>query len=173
MSAEVLQALSDTTLASSAAVLVVRLLRKPLRVAAGARTAYWLWILVPAMAAAVLFPAPSLMLASAQVTLPQQIRSAFVAATVSESTSYRAALINFALTAWVVGACAMFFSMLARQRSFLRSLGTLTRDANGLHRSDIVVAPMLVGAWHSKIVVPTNFEFHYSPEERELVLAHE
>ena len=40
MSAEVLQALADTALASSAAVLLVRLLRKPLRLVAGARAAY-------------------------------------------------------------------------------------------------------------------------------------
>lgn len=58
MTAEVLQALTDTTLASSAAVLLVRLLRKPMRAAAGARAAYWLWLLVPAMAAAALLPAP-------------------------------------------------------------------------------------------------------------------
>jgi hypothetical protein len=32
---------------------------------------------------------------------------------------------------------------------------------------------MLVGAWHSKIVVPKDFDFRYSPEERELILAHE
>ncbi len=173
MRAEVLQALTDTTLASSAAVLIVGLLRKPLRAAVGARTAYWLWILVPAMVAAVVLPAPSLMLASAQVTLPEQIRSAFAIATVSEPTPRREVLINLALAAWAIGAGAMFFSMLSRQRLFLRSLGTLTRDEDGLHRSDMVVAPMLVGAWHSKIVVPKDFEHHYSPEERELIVAHE
>lgn len=172
MSAEVLQALTDSTLVSSAAVLLVRLLRKPMRAAVGARAAYWLWLLVPAMAAAVLLPAPSPVLTSVQVTLPEQIRSAFAAATVGESTSDRAVLINLALATWAVGACAMFFWMLARQRSFARSLGALTRDADGLYRCD-VVAPMLVGAWHSKIVVPTDFESRYSPEERELVLAHE
>jgi hypothetical protein len=32
---------------------------------------------------------------------------------------------------------------------------------------------MLVGTWHSKIVVPTDFDVRNSAEERELVLAHE
>jgi bla regulator protein BlaR1 len=173
MRAEVLQAGIDTTLALSAAVLIVWLLRKPLRTTVGARTAYWVWILVPTTVLAVLFPAPSPMLASAQVALPGQIRTAFAAATASESISYRAELVNLALIAWAVGTGAMCLSMLARQRSFLRSLGTLTRDANGLHRSDTVLAPMLFGAWRPKIVVPTDFESRYSPEERELVLAHE
>jgi bla regulator protein BlaR1 len=173
MTAEVLQALTDTTLASSAAVLLVRLLRKPMRAAAGARAAYWLWLLVPAMAAAVLLPAPPGDLVSAKMTFPEQIRSALTAVTVRETTSNRVVLINLALATWAVGACALFFSMLARQRSFVRSLGVLTPDADGLHRCDVVVAPMLLGAWHSKIVVPTDFECRYSLEERELIVAHE
>jgi beta-lactamase regulating signal transducer with metallopeptidase domain len=173
MRAEVLQVLIDTTLALSAAVLIVRLLRKPLQVTVGARTAYWVWILVPTTVLAVLLPAPSPMLASAQVDLPGQIRTAFSVATASESISYRAELVNLALMAWAVGTGAMCLSMLARQRSFLRSLGTLTRDANGLHRSDTVLAPMLLGSWRPKIVVPTDFESRYSPEECALVLAHE
>jgi bla regulator protein blaR1 len=171
--AEVLRAMTETTLALSTAVLLVQLLRKPLRAAVGARIAYSVWILVPAMVAAVLLPAPSPLPASAQVTLPEQIRTVFAAPPNGDSTSYRALLLNLALTVWILGACAMCRSMLARQRLFLRTLGTLTRDANGLGRSDTVVAPMLVGAWRSRIVVPTDFESRYSPEERELVLAHE
>ena len=48
----------------------------------------------------------------------------------------------------------------------------MIRDADGLYRGN-VAGPMIVGAWHSKIVVPTDFEARYSPEEREWVLAHE
>jgi bla regulator protein blaR1 len=173
MSAEVLQVLTDTTLASSVAVLLVRLLRKPMRAVVGARAAYWLWLLVPAMAVAVLLPAPSPTFLSTQVTLPEQIRSALIVAPAGESASNRAVFINSALAIWAIGACAMFVSMLARQRSFVRSLGALTRDADGLHRCDVVVAPMLVGMWHAKVVVPTDFECRYSLEERELVIAHE
>src|SRR5579862_208394 len=113
MRAEVLQVLIDTTLALSAAVLIVRLLRKPLQVTVGARTAYWVWILVPTTVLAVLLPAPSPMLASAQVDLPGQIRTAFSVATASESISYRAELVNLALMAWAVGTGAMCLSMLA------------------------------------------------------------
>lgn len=173
MSADVLQALTDTTLASSAALLLVGLLRQPMRVAAGARAAYGLWLLVPAMTAAVLLPAPSSVLVSARMIFPEQVRAALAVATVGEATSNQVILINLALATWAVGVCAMFLSMLARQRSFVRSLGVLRRDADGLYRCDVVVAPMLVGAWRSKIVVPTDFESRYCLEERELVVAHE
>jgi bla regulator protein blaR1 len=173
VSNEVFQVLARTTLASSVALILVGLLRKPIRIAVGARAAYWLWLLVPAMAASVLLPAPTPILLSAQVSLlPEQLRSAFTAIGPGNSAGARELLINLVLAIWSVGAFAMLCSMLARQQMFAKKLGLLTRDADGLYRCD-VGAPMLVGAWHSKIVVPADFEVHYSPEERELILAHE
>ena len=173
MSNELFQVLAKTALASGAALILVALLRKPLRIAVGARAAYWLWLLVPAMAAAALLPAPPPMLLSTHVNfIPEQLRSAFIAIGPGDSADAHALLINFALAIWGVGAFAMLFSLLARQQMFVKSLGTLTRNADGLYRCDVGV-PMLVGAWHSKIVVPTDFEVRYSPEERELIVAHE
>lgn len=173
MAAEVWQALIASACAGSVAILMVRLLRRPLRAAAGARAAYALWTLVPAMALAVLLPAPAPLLASARGMLPQQIHAALAAVTTPESASYRALLIDLALTLWLSGAAAMCCWLRVRQRSFLRSLGTLTREASGLHRSSSVAAPLVIGAWHAKIVVPADFESRYSPAERELILAHE
>jgi bla regulator protein blaR1 len=173
VAAEVWRVLTATGCATGAAILLIGLLRKPLRAAVGARAAYALWMLVPAMAVAVLLPAPSPLLASARVTLPQELRSALAAATTPESASYRALRIDLALVLWVIGAGAVFCWMHARQQSLLRSLGTLTRAAGGLHRSSSVAAPLVIGAWHAKIVVPADFESCYSPAERELVLAHE
>ena len=172
MRAEVFQSLTETTLAASVAVVLVGLLRKPMRVAVGARAAYSLWLLVPTMVTAVLLPAPPVLLSVRLNLLPEQISSAFTRVTSGESVSDHTLFTSLALAIWSVGAVAMFFSMLARQRLFARTLGALTRDVDGLYRGD-VAAPMIVGAWHSKIVVPTDFEARYSPEERELVLAHE
>jgi beta-lactamase regulating signal transducer with metallopeptidase domain len=62
VSAEVFQVLVKTILASSVALMLVALLRKPMRIAVGARAAYLLWILVPAMAASALLPVPTPML---------------------------------------------------------------------------------------------------------------
>ena len=172
MRAEVLQALAETTLAASVALVLVGLLRKPMRAAVGARAAYALWLLVPAMTTAVLLPAPPVLLSARLSPLPAQISSAFTRVTSGESASYNALFTSLALAIWSVGAGAMFFSMLARQRLFARTLGALIRDADGLYRGN-VAGPMIVGAWHSKIVVPADFEARYSREEREWVLAHE
>jgi bla regulator protein BlaR1 len=173
MGAEMIQLLIDTTLAASVAMVLVGLLRKPMRAAVGARAAYALWLLVPAMAVAVLLPAtPPVLLSTRMSLLPDQVGSAFTAFTTGESASDLAPLIYLALAIWSVGASTMFFSMLRRQRLFARTLGVLIPDANGLYRCD-VAAPMLVGTWRSKIVVPKDFDVRYSLEERELILAHE
>ena len=59
MGASVARALLEATFASSIAVLIVCVLRKPMRRITGARSAYWLWLFVPATALAVFLPAPS------------------------------------------------------------------------------------------------------------------
>ena len=161
MRAEVLLALAETTLATSVALVFVGLLRRPMRATVGARAAYALWLLVPAMTTAVLLPAPSDLLPARLHPLPEQISSAFTRVTSGESASDNALFTSLALAIWTVGAGAMFFAMLARQRLFARTLGALIRDADDLYRGN-VAGPMIVGAWHSKIVVPTDFEARYS-----------
>ena len=174
MDADLLRALTNATIASSAAVLLVGVLRKPLRAAAGARAAYWLWLLVPAVVLASLLPAPSQILSASSFSLTGQVRSTLPVITFSAAIRQESAvLITGGLAIWVAGACAMFVLLLRRQRSFIRSLGTLVPDKNGFQRSEAVVAPMLVGAWQPRIVVPFDFESRYAPEERDLMLAHE
>src|SRR6185369_9643048 len=58
MHADWLRILELSALASSAAILLVLLLRKPMRTHFGAHTAYALWLLVPLAAAVALLPAP-------------------------------------------------------------------------------------------------------------------
>jgi bla regulator protein blaR1 len=172
MGAEMLRVLADTTIATSMALALIGLLRKPMRVAVGAQVAYWLWFLVPAMVVAVLLPTPPVLL-FARADVPRvPVSSAFTAVVSGHPASSHALLINLALAIWSVGAIVMFLSMFRRQRLFARTLGALRRDADGAYRG-AVAAPMLVGAWHAKIVVPMDFEARYSAEERELVLAHE
>ena len=173
METELLQALIRATLASSASVLLIGLLRKPLRAAVGARAAYWLWLLVPALVLAFVLPAPVQSLQMSADSLPGQVRSALSTVAVRTTMPNGSVALIAGLTVWAVGACAMFVLLLRRQRSFARSLGMLVPDEKGFHRSGGVTAPMLVGAWQPRIVVPLDFETRYSPDECELILAHE
>lgn len=171
MAAEILRVLVMGTVASSVGMLLVGLLRDPLRRAAGARAAYWLWLLVPALTLAVLIPAPSQMLLPPTAALPAQMHSLLTVA-VAGVPSRGEWWIDGVILVWLVGAVAMLFALLSRQRAFSRSLGSPVRDARGWFRGG-VNAPMLVGAFHPRIIVPEDFETRYTSEEQALVLAHE
>jgi beta-lactamase regulating signal transducer with metallopeptidase domain len=174
MGASAMQALLDVAASSSAAILLVGLLRKPFRVAVGARAAYWLWLLVPASAFAALLPAPSHALQMMSGAMPGFMKAAVTGVAMNASTpGTSAALVAAALLVWLSGASVMLTLMISRQRTFVRSLGRMTLDANGVRRSHSIVAPMLVGAWRPQVVVPVDFEIRYRAEERRLILAHE
>src|SRR5688572_20732826 len=136
MDADLLRALSTAAIASSVAVLLVCLFRRPLRAAVGARIAYWLWLLVPTLVLASLLPAPTQILYSASALLPDQVRSALGTVTIPGALPRGSdGLAAGLLTVWAIGACAMFALLLLRQRSFMRALGTLRPDLNGIQRS--------------------------------------
>jgi beta-lactamase regulating signal transducer with metallopeptidase domain len=172
MSAEVLRFLLHSNSEIAAAIVLLALARRPVRAVAGARVAYALWLRVPALLVAAWLPAPSPLLQVTAVQMPVQIRSV-LAADFGAARPDGAVLGDLAVGLWFLGALAMVIALVARQRSFRRSLGTLRRDDDGLHRSADVAAPMLVGAWRPRVVVPVDFEVRYSADERELVLAHE
>jgi beta-lactamase regulating signal transducer with metallopeptidase domain len=171
MVADVLHALITTTLAISVAIVVVRLARKPIQYIAGVQVAYGLWILVPMMATAILLPLPSI-IEPVHVTLPTQLTSS-ATANISELVSYRTILIRLLVAVWIIGACGLCFLVGIRQRSFLRSLGPLSREKENLYRAPGAAVPMVIGVWRPKVILPTDFESRYSSLECELILAHE
>jgi beta-lactamase regulating signal transducer with metallopeptidase domain len=174
MSNSLAHSLLVVTLASSVAIVLVAVLRRPLRYAVGARAAYWQWLLVPASACAVLLPAPVDTVRMIPESLPGSVSAALSSAMVSvgavgPSSNFVAA----SLAIWLLGTFLMLAWLVRRQRAFVRSLGTMAPDPDGIYRSSSTVAPLLLGAWRARIVVPTDFETRYGPEERTLVLAHE
>ncbi len=122
MGAELFRSLTSTTIATSIALVLVFLLRRPLQHVVGTRVAYWAWLLVPAMLAAALLPAPPALLLTGAVILPERVSSALTSATSGHAAAGTAFLTNLALVIWIVGAGGMFFSLFMRQRSFVSSL---------------------------------------------------
>jgi bla regulator protein BlaR1 len=162
----VLLSLAVLTVASSVSVMVVGLLRAPLRRVAGAQAAYWLWLMVPSSAMAALLPVPSESWVLATVALPAKLMALTGPAT---PVGY----VVIGLLMWAAGAAAMLALAAYRQWRFERSLGELTPLPNGAYQSDTVAEPMLVGALRPRVILPADFETRYTPEERALVLAHE
>lgn len=175
MSADiVLRALAQIAAVSSAAILIVGALRKAIRRTAGARVAYWLWLAVPTSVIALWLPAPSHTGQSVAHALPSTLAGVIAPALSTTSAVARSgAYAAIALAAWAAGALLMAIWLVYRQRDFTRSLGCLTAGSDGVLRSDYISAPMLIGAWRPKVIVPGDFETRYPEEDRALMLAHE
>lgn len=162
----------------AAAILVVLILRKPVRAAFGARSAYALWLVVPLSILALLVPART-------ITLPATGGAKSVAAAITEPASpaptaelppkpSRALpLGELLLGAWIVVALGGLAVQAERQRRFVRSLGRL-RASDGLLWSDRPgVGPAVIGALAPRVVLPADFAQRFTPEEQALILAHE
>jgi beta-lactamase regulating signal transducer with metallopeptidase domain len=144
-----------------------------MRIVVGARAAYWLWLLVPAIAIGTLLPAPSQTPLMTSYSFQSYVAAAISTVATVTKPAMSAWYITAGLSTWAAGAAVMFALLVTRQQKFLRSLGSMTRDATGAWRSSSATAPMLVGAFRPRTVLPRDFENQYSLEEQSLVLAHE
>lgn len=170
-----LQALLLATIASSAAIALVLILRKTLRRRFGAMATYAVWLLVPLAAASALLPAPVMtdVLPVAMQVIPKAARpmANVVAAT---PTIQPADISPWLFAAWLAGLALALALFVRQQRRFIRGLGQLsTIDADTTIAQTTAGCPALVGAWRPRIVLPADFEQRYSSDERTLILAHE
>lgn len=153
--------LLELTTATSVAVVLVGVLRTPLRRIAGARAAYGLWLMVPLSTLTLLLPTP-----------PQPfIPAAEAVGTVLADPGLDGQAI--ALAVWAFGTVIMLSVAIARQRAFVRSLGKLSLLPNGTYQSAAAIEPMVVGALRPRVILPADFARRYTRDERALVLAHE
>jgi bla regulator protein blaR1 len=177
--------LFDTLIATSGLLLLVLLLRRYVARNFGASVAYWLW-LVPALR---LFM-PSLTtevadpLASGGV-VTNLVRDAVLAAPANTAGAPAAtahmATIDWAaigVSFWLGGAALLFIVQMVRYCSLRDELLTdaIEIDRIGQIRvveSDRIGGPLAFGLFRRFIAVPDHFTRTFSPQERELALAHE
>lgn len=158
--------LLETTCASGVAVLLVLLLRWPLRAAFGANAAYASWLLVPLVTLAVLLPAPRV-----EVMLAAMPMAAPGAGHVAEPAPFDP--IPLLLALWIAGVVFMALRNLRLQRRFLRDLGVLRVLDNGLLQAERSAGLPAVIGLKALIILPVDFDTRYDAAERELILAHE
>lgn len=180
----------EATAAATAALLAVFLLRAPVRALFGARAAYGLWLLVPAVLAAVALPRPA-----APAMEPAPVVAAVLAAPTAAAAvpaletpaplrlerpdfmpnpkDYAAPL----LLLWLLGTVGYAALLVHGQRRFLNGLGVLRAeqrpDGPVFHAARPDVGPALVGAWAPRVVLPADFAQRFSADEQALVVAHE
>jgi bla regulator protein BlaR1 len=169
MASELYVWLVESTLATSAAIITVLLLRRPVRAAFGAGAAYAAWGLVPAVLLASLLPAAVEPMAPRVVTFVAAGVAGLPTVMAAPEFDYRAWLVPL----WALGLLGMGASLVRQQRRFLRELGPLRRRADGLLESGSVAGLPAVIGWRSRVVLPRDFDQRYDSHERQLVLCHE
>lgn len=181
MVSDILLFLAKANLALAAAVLLVLVLRRPVRKAFGARNAYALWLIAPLSILALLIPARSIVLPPPSPTVSAPAVAASPAQSVAPATSLQAApaaaipIGEIALGLWLIVAFGGVILQVERQRRFVRSLGvlTLTGDARLVRSDRPGVGPAVIGALTPCVVLPADFDQQYTAEEQALILAHE
>ena len=169
--ADWLQVLFETTVATSGAVALVLLLRRPLRENFGAGVAYACWLMVPLAAIAVLLPPASIQLPARQA-LQVVVKSQLAERTVTAGVPMAPSPWVFSL--WLLGVLFAAAWFVRQQNQFQRGLGKLRRHADGLQVADAIDGlPAAVGLMRPVVVLPSDFNARYDDEQRGLLLAHE
>ena len=169
-STEFLYGVLMTALASSVAMTMVMLLRRPVRHWLGASAAYLLWLAVPVAGGAVLLPAPRVVATAmhAAGTSPGTV-TAFVAPLQAQSI-WPLLLAGI----WACGVLLTAVGLIRQQRRFVRGLGRVERRADGFWQAQAVLGlPAAMHLWRPRIVLPAGFEQRYTAQEQQLVLLHE
>lgn len=171
--------LARINLALAAAVLLVLILRRPVRAGFGARSAYALWLIVPLSVLALLLPPRKVVTPAPVVTEAPAARIVQAPSPSPTSTSPapeargKLPLGEGLLALWVTVALSALAIQAERQRRFVRSLGRL-RDTDGLLWSERPgVGPAVIGALAPRVVVPSDFAQRFTADEQALILAHE
>ena len=167
--AEVLRWLLESTCASSAAIVLVLLLRRPLRAAFGANAAYLLWTLPPLAVLAASLPARVVRVVLRETAGVIGVGGAGAAEPLAATGSMTAWL----LAGWLAGAAALVLWQVAAQRRFRRSLGAVRMGEDGHLRAEASAGLPAVVGLRARIVLPADFEARYRDDERALILAHE
>lgn len=169
MANDFMELLIRLTLSASAAIVLVLLVRRSVRRLAGADAAYQSWLVVLVAMAAAALPA----LREAPVAMLAVAPSISTSTLVAQAAPAGTAWLELALLAWAAGAMATAAVLLAGQRHYVHSLGTLTRRGDLFVAANAHGGPALLGLWRPVIVVPSDFTARYSPAEQALIIAHE
>ncbi|MDQ2701556.1 MAG: TonB family protein [Pseudomonadota bacterium] len=168
---ELLQALLEATVVTSAAIVLVLSLRKQLRNVFGTRAAYGAWALVPASLLAILLPAREVATASGRLVAipPPMPAMAELPATQMPGPQW------MLVACWAAGLLGCALWLAARQLRFRRSLGRLHLRVDGFCEAecDVRGLPATLGLRRPRVIVPPGFDRRYDSAWRELMLAHE
>lgn len=181
----------QATLAASAAIVFVAVLRSRLRALFGSRIAYAFWLIVPlAMIASVLPSDVQILSASAPESpayaLPGQIAAAeqlvpsdtpgpLLPANEEQGSVAKlmATAVPLLFLVWFVGFAASLLMQMIGHLRFVRHNRLAARSGRVCRAAGDTVGPSLIGLFKPYMVVPKNFSRSFTRLERSLIFAHE
>lgn len=171
--AEALALLLRAALGATVAILVIALMRRPLRRWLGASVAYALWALLPAMTLASVFGRAA---ATGDAATPMLTLAPVVAAAAARPVAMGDGIdFGVALLAlWVAGALITVAVRALQQWRWRHALGPIAADGDRIARARAHASlPALVGWPRPRVVLPADFAVRFGPSEQALVIAHE
>ena len=184
MTNNLLACLIDANLAASLAILAILAIRRRARTLIGVRSAYALWLIVPAAMLATLAP-PRIVTAPAPAPAASASVSAALASALAPVRSTGGTALptrpapdmsQLLLSLWLAGVGVSLAMLVVGQRRTLRQFGSITVDAGDprlARASSPGVGPAIVGVIRPRLILPADFETRFEPGERALILAHE
>lgn len=168
-----LESLWLATWTGSLAILMVLLLRGPVRRRFGAGIGYALWWLPVATWLALWLPARV-------VETPEQASFAALepvaVTTVVGAVDQAFDMGTWGVTMWLVGVCLMIGALIWQQRRFEHALGRMRalEDERGTWQAQSAAGlPAVVGLLRPRIILPSDIDTRFDSEQRHLMLAHE
>jgi TonB family protein len=155
----------------SAAILLVLILRRPLRRAFGSGAAYLLWALVPLSMVSALLPAVTIL---PMIVVPHNaLGTAADALGLAAPRSAITAVSSALLSIWAMGALSTALLLVWRQLRFVHSLGRLTACGEMYVAESCAGLPAVIGILRPRIVLPADHAVRFDATQQQLVREHE
>jgi TonB family protein len=167
--ADLQSVLREMAVYGSAAILVVLILRPPLRRAFGSGAAYLLWALVPLSMVAALLPAVTVL---PMIVVPP-IGTAANTLGLSTPQSATPVVSGVVLSIWAIGALFTAFLLVWRQLRFVHSMGRLTACGEMYVAESCAGLPAVIGILRPRIVLPADHAVRFDATQQQLVREHE
>jgi TonB family protein len=163
--------LREMVVYGSAAILLVLVLRRPLRRAFGSGATYLLWALVPLSMTAALLPAATVL---PMIVVPHYpLRTAANVLGLSAPQSAIPVISWVVLGIWAIGALFTAFLLVLRQVRFVHSLGRITACGELYIAEESAGLPAVIGILRPRIVLPADHAARFDATQQQLVQEHE
>ncbi len=154
----------------SGLIVLILLVRNPLRKLAGAGIAYQLWAVLPLSLLAMFLPHRQYLNMAEKLQAPA---NQFISGTTLLEIPPASIWPMIMMVAWLTGSLCVLTVFVMQHRHFLRRLGKLTESDGVYLASDVDTGPALTGYFRPKIIVPADFYERYSEAEQTLIIRHE